>query len=220
MNALPHSSGAYRLFGSPGSGSAAIEVALDWAGLPFELVRAATWEPDSALEALTQVNPLRQIPTLCLPDGTVISESVAILIFLGTQHPNSDLLPTASAPLARALRGLVYIAANCYSAVSISDFPERWCQPSSQATAARVRQGARAQLHQHWTLFADLFPDQPFLLGEAPGALDVLAAVVSKWSGTRQHLAQARPAFLATLQRIEQHPRVRPVFERHWPPSD
>ena len=61
---------------------------------------------------------------------------------------------------------------------------------------------------------------QPFLLGEAPGALDVLAAVVSKWSGTRQHLAQARPAFLATLQRIEQHPRVRPVFERHWPPSD
>jgi GST-like protein len=207
----------YTLYGSPGSGSAAVEVALDWAGLPWQGVRAATWEPDSALQELAALNPLQQIPTLKLPDGSVLSESAAILIHLGLLVPACGLLPTDPGRRAQALRGLVYIAANCYSAVSISDFPERWCSPADEACVASVRAGARAQLHRHWDWFADLFPGQPFLLGEAPCALDLLAAVVSKWSGTRAHLARHRPGLLATLKRIEQHPRMQPVLSRHWP---
>ena len=49
--------------------------------------------------------------------------------------------------------------------------------------------------------------------------LDLLAAVVSKWSGTRAHLATSRPAFRALLTRIEDDPRVAAVFARHWPPA-
>lgn len=209
----------YTLYGSPGSGSAVVEVALDWAGLPWQSVRAATWEPDSALQELAALNPLQQIPTLKLPDGSVLSESVAILLHLGLLVPDAGLLPQAPGPRAQALRGLVYIAANCYAAVSISDYPERWCSPADAASVASVRAGARAQLHRHWEHFADLFPGQPFLLGTSPCALDLLAAVVSKWSGSRAHLARHRPDFLATLLRIEQHPRVQAVFDRHWPPT-
>ena len=47
-------------------------------------------------------------------------------------------------------------------------------------------------------------------------ALDYLAAVVSKWSGTRAHLKVNRPQFLETLHRIEAHSDVAPVFARHW----
>ena len=39
---------------------------------------------------------------------------------------------------------------------------------------------------------------------------------VSKWSGSRAHLQQARPAFYETLLRIEAHPKVAPVFAQHW----
>jgi GST-like protein len=51
------------------------------------------------------------------------------------------------------------------------------------------------------------------------GALDLHAAVVSKWSGARKHLEQKRPTFFATLQRIEAHPKVAAVFTKHWPPQ-
>ncbi len=61
------------------------------------------------------------------------------------------------------------------------------------------------------------FPARPYLGGENLGALDLLAAVVSRWSGTRAHLETARPAFHETLQRIEKHAIVAPVFARHWP---
>jgi GST-like protein len=49
------------------------------------------------------------------------------------------------------------------------------------------------------------------------GALDLYAAVVTKWSGSRAHLAQHRPPFHAALLKVEAHPKVASVFARNWP---
>ena len=205
------------LYGAAGSGSAAVEVALEWAGVGFRAVDAATWLPGPGLDALKRVNPLAQVPTLVLPDGNVLSESAAILIHLGLMHPKSGLLPAAPGVRAQALRALVFVASNCYAAVSVSDYPERWCSQPDAATSARVRRAARTQLRRAWTIFAAQFEGQPYLFGAQPTAADLLAAVVSKWSGARAHLQKSQPRLLATLQRVEAHPAVAPVFARHWP---
>lgn len=209
----------YTLYGAKGSGSAAIEAALEWTGAPWTLVQGATWEPGPGYEALKQTNPLGQVPTLVLPDGTAISESAAILIHLGLAHPASGLLPAGAAARARCLRGLVYVAANCYAAIGIIDYPERWLPEGTRMPAReRLRAGTRTRLHGLWERFADAFDSgAPFLGGAAPDALDLLAGVVSKWSGARAHLAAARPGFSALLHRIDTHPRIAPVFARHWP---
>jgi GST-like protein len=207
----------YTLYGKQGSGSASAQAALEIIGAPYRVVETASWEPNAAFAELLKLNPLGQIPTLVLPDGSVLSESAAILIHLGSVHPDSGLLPRDASARAQAIRGLVFIAANCYAAISIIDFPERWCENADEATQERIRAGSRARLHRHWEMFADLFPARPYLGGEKIGALDILAAVVSKWSGSRAHLQQARPAFHATLLRIEAQPQVAPVFAQHWP---
>lgn len=209
----------YTLFGSAGSGSAAIEAALALCNAPYRIVEAASWEPASALAELAVANPLLQIPTLVLPEGgAVLTESAAILIHLGLAHLASGLLPAAPAARDQAIRGLVFIAANCYAAIGVIDHPERWCADATAPMKQRIRRGARARLHRCWEVFADAFPPPgAFYGGDAPGALDLLAAVVSKWSGTRAHVRGARPAFSALLERVDADPRVAPVFARHWP---
>jgi GST-like protein len=207
----------YTLYGAQGSGSASVEAALEWSGLPYRLVEAATWEPDSALEELRRVNPLGQIPTLVLPDGTVLTESAAILIHLGLAHPQSGLLPTASSEQARAIRGLVYVAANCYAAVGIVDYPERWLADSDEPACENLRRGTRKRLAGLWDVFADSFAATPWLGGPEMGALDLYAATISKWSGARTYLKKSRPAFHELMLRVEAHPKVAPVFARHWP---
>jgi GST-like protein len=208
----------YTLYGKKGSGSASTQVALEVIGAPYRIVETASWDTNDAFVELLKVNPLGQIPTLVLDDGTVMSESAAILIHLGGAHPESGLLPRDASLRAQAVRGLVFIAANCYAAISVIDFPERWCADADadDAVKDRIRAGTRARLHKHWEMFADLFPANPYLGGRELGTLDILAAVVSKWSGSRKHLEKARPAFYATLMRIEAHPKVAPVFARHW----
>jgi GST-like protein len=211
----------YVLYGKLGSGAASVHAALEIAGAPYRLVETASWEPNAAFEELLAVNPIGQVPTLKLPDGGALSESAAILIHLAEQYPQSHLLPGERATRAQMLRGLVYIAANCYPCITIIDYPERFCAnaDNDDAVKERIRAGTRERLHKHWEIFADLFPARPYLSGEHLGALDLYAAVVSKWSGTRAHVTQHRPAFHATLQRIEADPQVAAVFARHWPPK-
>src|SRR5436190_12391297 len=142
------------LYGAKGSGAAAVEAALRLAGQPFKWVEAASWQPSPAFERMKALNPLAQVPTLVLEDGTVMTESAAILIWLGQHYPDSGLLP---AEPAQAIRGLVYIAANCYAAIGIIDYPERFCADCDKATAERIKAGSMARLHHYWDLFADQF---------------------------------------------------------------
>jgi GST-like protein len=213
----------YTLYGKNGSGSAAIEAALTLTGARWRRIETASWAPNDAYAQLLAVNPLGQIPTLVLPDGSALSESAAILIHLADAHPETRLLPSLvggeAAVRAQMIRGLVFIAANCYAAISIIDFPARWCldADADQALQQRIAAGSRARLYQHWQMFADLFPARPWLGGETLGALDLLAAVVSRWSGTREHLQATRAPFHAVLSRIDAQPQVAPVFAQHWP---
>jgi GST-like protein len=211
----------YTLYGKKGSGSATTQVALELIGERYRVIETASWERNDAFSELLKVNPLGQIPTLVLPDGGVLSESAAILIHLGLVHPDSGLLPHDPSARAQAVRGMVFIAANCYAAISIIDFPERWCADADNDDVVkdRIRAGTRARLHKHWEMFADLFPARPYLSGDALGALDIHAAVVSKWSGTRKHVEEHRSDFHAALMRIEAHPKVAAVFAQHWPKS-
>lgn len=207
----------YTLFGSDSSGSAAVEVAFGVLQVPFRIVTASTWEPESAQAELRRHNPLGQIPTLVLPEGGVMTESAAILAYLGLAHPGSGLLPENPAERAQSLRGLVYIAANCYSCIGIIDYPERWLPEADETALEALRQGARRRLHQCWSVFADQFPPHPWLSGAQPGALDYLAAVVSRWSGARKHLQAERPGLFELVQRVEQLPVAAAVFARHFP---
>ena len=205
------------MFGTKGSGSAAAEAALDVAGLDYRKVEAASWKPSAGLDELKRVNPLAQIPTLVLDDGSVLSESAAILLHLGLTHPQSGLIATDPSQRAQQIRGLVYVAANCYAGIGILDYPERWYPDPDDAAKKAMQSRGRARLHELWELFADQFPATPWLSGERLGALDILAATVSMWSGARKALAVSRPEFSALLARIEAAPSVAAVWARHWP---
>ena len=207
------------LYGTQGSGSAAAEAALDIAGIDYRKVDAASWKQSPGLEELKRVNPLAQIPTLVLEDGSVVSEVAAILIHLGLVHPDSGLLSAEPSRRAQQIRGLVYIAANCYAGIGILDYPERWYRDPDDATKKSMQERGRARLHELWEIFADQFPVTHWLSGDRIGALDILAATVSMWSGARKALAKSRPDFSALLARIEADPRVAAVWAKHWPKS-
>jgi GST-like protein len=205
----------YQLYGHQNSGAAAIEAALELCAIPYRFIDVAG--AAEATHALEKLNPLKQIPTLELPDGSILTESAAILIHLGLTFPSSGLLPDDPAERDQAIRGLVYIVSNCYAAIGIIDYPERWLAEADESSRENLMAGARARLHWSWEVFADQFSGELYLNDETPGALDVLAAVVTRWAGTREHLRSTRPGFFAWLTRIDRHPTLAPVFARHWP---
>src|SRR5690348_1637278 len=93
----------YKLYGRPGTGSVTIEAILERS-------------PDGQVpEKLARLNPLGQVPVLCLPSGEVMTESAAMALYLGDKHPEADLAPPPGSPgRAAYLRWLVYLATNTY----------------------------------------------------------------------------------------------------------
>ncbi|NMX57546.1 glutathione S-transferase family protein [Pseudomonas sp. WS 5146] len=204
----------YTLYGIDESGSCMIEIALQRCAVPWRRIDASSWEDGEGSDALARINPLKQIPTLVTPEGQVLTESAAILIHLGLEFPASELL---AGNRAQILRGLVYIAANCYSAVGIIDYPQRWLGNVDDAAQAQLISGTRRYLHQAWVVFAEQFADQLFAPGNVPNALGIMAAAVSRWDAAREVLNNLAPGFAQTLARVDADPVVAPVFARHWP---
>jgi glutathione S-transferase len=69
---------AYRLYGWPGSGSLAIQIALEDLGVAYQRVWVGRVATD--LERYRSLNPTGKPPALGLPDGSVMFESAAMLI--------------------------------------------------------------------------------------------------------------------------------------------
>ena len=204
----------YTLYGMDESGSCMIEIALQRCAVPWRRIDASSWAEGEGSDELARINPLKQIPTLVTPDGQVLTESAAILIHLGLEFPASDLLASNRAQL---LRGLVYIAANCYSAIGIIDYPQRWLGHADEAVQAQLTTGTRRYLHHAWVVFAEQFADQLFAPNNVPNALGIMAAAVSRWDEAREVLSNLAPGFAQTLAQIDADPVVAPVFARHWP---
>ncbi|HVJ28993.1 MAG TPA: glutathione S-transferase N-terminal domain-containing protein, partial [Gammaproteobacteria bacterium] len=88
--------GKMRLFGEPGWGSAIVEAQLDWYGLAYDFERVGDlFKSAEGRQRLSAVNPLAQIPTLVLADGTVLTESAAITLYLAELTGLDSLVPSA-----------------------------------------------------------------------------------------------------------------------------
>lgn len=203
----------YRLFASKGCGSAAIEAALTLSGVGYELIEATPWERSPGLDELRRLNPLAQVPTLQLPDGTVLTESVAILCWLAEQFPAAALLAGAASQRAAELRWLVYLAANNYAAIGIGDFPERWT--TGEAEQATLKAYARARLEDYWRTL-----EQQYNAGQLPlttsGALALLLYTMRHWRPGKDWLDQHCPRLMAGLQPTADDPRLAAVWARNF----
>ena len=81
------------LIGSKGCGNAIVESALHFAGVPYDY-EEVDYGADSPTRArLLSVNPLGQVPVLVLPDGTVVTESLAMLHYIDDLAPGAKLIP-------------------------------------------------------------------------------------------------------------------------------
>ena len=209
------SAARYVLYGCAGCGSAVIEALLERAGADFDFHAVEPWTPGAATDALKQVNPLAQVPTLALPDATVMTESAAMIVLLDEAFPDAGILPRrGTAQRALALRWLVFIAANMYAAVSVGDFPERWVE--GESACAALKAGALERMKAYWKLLEGAMAPAPYLAGAELCALDIYAATLSHWRPGRAWVDANCPRVAAALALTEADSIAVRVWSRNF----
>jgi GST-like protein len=208
---------AYRLYGAPGSGATAVHAALTLIGEPVETIDVAPWESEAERDKLLPVNAMRQVPVLVLPSGEVMTESAAILIWLGDRHPESGLAPPIDDPRrAQYLRWMTFVPAAIYAMFWVRDVPSRL---AADAQAEAVIQSRTAdRIAECWRIMdAQLPRGTPYLLGERIGMLDLYVAVVSRWTPQRKRFYREAPRMAEVVRRVDAEPRLAAFWAARFP---
>jgi GST-like protein len=205
----------YVLYSDRRAGSAIVECLLAAAGVTPEL-RPVPLAGDTQLGAeYLAVNPMGRLPALILPDGTLVTESLACALVVAARHPEAGLMPPLDTPQGTtALRWMTLLAAELYPAVTRWDYPARFADDPS-GVAGR----AQAETRRIWGLVDAALSPAPFALGDRLTALDVQIAVMSRWSNGPASWVDARcPKVAAVTHAVAAHPLAGPAYIRHFGP--
>ena len=203
----------YRLYGYPQSGSAAVELALVAGGIAHQVVVLDPQSGDLSGPAFLAINPRGQVPALCLPDGSVVTELPAILTHLADAHPGSGLAPPpGTSERAQHDRWLAFAHANIYEGVLRMFYTERYTTDPSGVPG--IRAAAESYVLRHLEMLDDAVGEGPFLLGPAPMGVDYLIWVVLSWLH-RDKVASCAPRLLVLADAVTSDNRLFEVAARN-----
>jgi glutathione S-transferase len=190
------SDNAITLFHAPQSRSTGVVVLLEELGAPYTLKVLNMKASEQRQPAFLAVNPLGKVPAI-LHRGTLVTEQVAIFIYLADLFLAADLAPAPTDCLRGAyLRWMVFYAA-CYEPGLVDTAMKR-----EPAPLAMSPYGSFQAVMD--TLFAQLRA-APYLLGDILSAADILWGHALSW-GMQFGMVEKDPAAVGYVARITQRP--------------
>ncbi|MEL6761394.1 MAG: glutathione S-transferase family protein [Myxococcota bacterium] len=206
------------LYGRQGWGSVLIEAQLIWYEIDYEFREVGDlFEDASARRSLEKINPVAQVPTLILPDGTAMTESAAITLWLAEQTDREDLVPEVGNPdRASFLRWLVFIVANIYPTYTYADDPSRFVPD------APAREGFKQQVVEYAKRMYRVLDEAavgPWFLGERFSAIDIFVCALSHWRPGPAWFERETPTLISIATATKAQPRLAKIWAQNYPPT-
>lgn len=207
----------FTVYGDKGSGAFSAEAALAEAGAPYDFHLISLEKNEQKTPEFLAINPSGKMPAVKLPEGQIITESLAILLTIADHFPNARLLPNqASVERAYAYRWLAFMSAEIYPMVEVSDYPERFAPKGGEADA--LRRKARERIRER-LLIVERQVAGPWFLPSGFSILDIYAAMFSRWRGSlgKDWAAAGHiPKLDALSKELSQRPALKEIWKRHF----
>ena len=215
----------YRLFYSPGACSMAPHIALEEIGCDYELTLILSrGDREGAMTATDEwraVNPKGRIPALLHVPGdmggasSLLTEAPAIMFYLASEHPQAQLLPCDSAPVARCLEWMNWLSSNVH-AMSYGQIwrAQRFSDDETHFKAIGTR-GRRSLLEQYAYIERVLGDGRDWAIPQGYSIVDPYLLVFFQW-GRRIDLPMRSeyPAWSRLTDRLLQRAAVTRVLDQ------
>jgi len=207
------------LYARDGWGSVLVEAQLDWYGLEYRREPVGDlFGSEEARTALAAVNPISQVPTLVLPSGEVLTESVAITLYLADMTSRSDLVPAPDEPTRAAfLRWLVFLATNVYPTFTYADLPSRFVAVEAAQTPFRAAVDEYAR--RLWKIL-EANAVGPWFLGSRFSAIDIYVAAMTRWRPGRDWFKNNTEKLHAIAHALDSEARLAGAWRRNFETGD
>ncbi len=170
----------YTLYTIPGSCSSGITVLLEKLQLEYTPVKRED------VANYSEIVPTNQVPALKTPDGQIITEGAAIVLYLLEKH-NSQMLPADLSQKAEFLRWLMFDYATLHPAYGRMFAIQYKTQMDENEKVSVLKQLA-AYVSNLWAILDKELENKKFITGEKPTIVDYLATIYSGWGKNFQDI--------------------------------
>jgi glutathione S-transferase len=201
----------YKLYWARESGAMAPQALLEEIGAEYEKIVIDLERKEHRSGDFLTVNPMGQVPALVLPDGTLMTETAAMLVQIADRHPGAKLAPPAgSAERARFSRWLFFLASNVYPTYLRVYYSERCSTDPGAAEGIKAR--AEADLDSQFEILDAALDPGPYLLGEGFSAVDIMLWMLIQWHPDPERLFERAPR----VEQLAELVQARPAIARTW----
>jgi glutathione S-transferase len=199
------------LYGRPGTGSLAVQIALEEMGLSYERVWVGSEPAD--VDRFRDINPTGKVPALRLPDGTVMFESAAILMHLGLLGAPTELAPQSGTTRhALFLQSMIFLSETVYSAALRLFYSSRYSS-RGEADAPAIAARARMEYATHLEFIGRTLA--PYVLGADYTLADPYLYMLASWLPEKDELFARVPRLAAHAENVSGRPAVKKVEADH-----
>ena len=200
-----------KLFCAPGSCARASHIALREAEAEFELHFVDFAAAEQRTRTYRELNPKGRVPALQTERG-VITETPAILVYIGQSYPAAGLAPLDDPfEFARLQSFASYLCATVHVAHAHARRGERWADDES--AIAEMKRKAPTVMADCFQLIEDEFLAGPWVMGEAYSVVDPYLFTISQWLQFHRIDTARYPKVHEHLQRMLERPAVRAALQ-------
>lgn len=207
----------YILHTSAGSGGFAVEAILAEAGAEYRVVPIDTKKNEHRKKSFLKLNPMAQVPVLTLPDGTVMTESAAMVIHLADALAGGKLAPKpGTAKRAQYLRWLTFMAVNLYTADLRFFYSDRYT--TDPAGAEAVKASGLRDMEGQFAMLDKAVGAGMYLLGNSFSAADPYLLMLCHWHPEPAKMLSQRKNLGRICQRVKSRKAIAPLnaFHKLW----
>ncbi|WP_372989360.1 glutathione S-transferase family protein [Sulfitobacter sp.] len=201
-----------KLYWVKGTISIAVAIALEEAGLPYDAVQMDFKTADQTKPDYLAVNPKGRVPALALEDGTVLTETGALLDYIAAIAPTANLVPTDPQNAAHMRSTMYYLASAMHIAHAHKMRGSRWATQQSSfddmtAMVPETMAACAAYVDTH-ILRGD------YVLGDTFSIADPYLYVVCNWlSGDGVDVA-LYPKIEKFMSQMQTRPSVQTIYQK------
>ncbi len=195
-----------KLYGFPPTRSLRVLWTLRELGVDFEFITVNLVAGENRTPEFLAINPAGKLPALV--DGDfVLTESVAIVLYLAEKYADRGLLPAELEPRAQVNHWLLFTATELEQplwriARHTSIYPKDKRLPAEVPLARQDFRDMAAVMEKHMT-------GRQFLVGDAATVADLVAAYTLDWAN-EVHLLDASPQLRSYMERMYTRPMAPP----------
>lgn len=195
-----------KLFYYPGACSMAPHIVLREAGYTFDIEAVDLASGRTAGGADFQaINPKGYVPALELDDGEVLTEVIALLLYLADRRPEAGLAPAAGTPAYyRALEWLSFISSELHKTLGALFKP---------ALTPEWKDAVQTLFARRCDYLAGALGERPYLGGTSFGVADAYLFTILGWTRLFGIGLERWPTLIRYSARIAERPAVRATLQ-------